>query len=341
MIRVLQSFVDPRTHDANPFMSLLLASLRGRVLVSTFNWKRALLGRYDVLHIHWPEYLFQARDPLRTMVKVCLTTLLLVRIKVRRTAVVRTMHNADAHEGLSWLERGLARLLDEATTGYIVMNPDTVLPTPAPSVYIPHGHYRDCYEPALGVTPSSTTGARLLYFGLIRPYKGVEALLHAFRESSEQDGWRLRLIGRPLTSDTEKRIKDLASRDHRVSCYLQFAPDRKLVAEIAESTLIVLPYAGLNSGAILLALSLGRPVLTADGSNSRNFVREFGDRWIRTYEGDLSPQDLTQAVEWSAGVFGSNALPDMKHREWDMIGDSHRGWYQRMSEVRRHSGSVS
>ena len=40
-----------------------------------------------------------------------------------------------------------------------------------------HGHYREWYGPS----NAPSVPGRLLCFGLLRPYKGVESLLAAFR----------------------------------------------------------------------------------------------------------------------------------------------------------------
>ena len=77
-IRVLQSFPTPRP-TTNPYIVMLARSLQSEpgIAMSTFTWKRALLGRYDVFHAHWPEILVSGHSPVKTAVRQLFTILLL------------------------------------------------------------------------------------------------------------------------------------------------------------------------------------------------------------------------------------------------------------------------
>ena len=76
----------PRT---NPYVSQLHESLRAAgVDVRPFSWRTALLGRYDVVHLHWPEILLGGSDTVRAAARRALTALFVVRLAVCRTPVV-------------------------------------------------------------------------------------------------------------------------------------------------------------------------------------------------------------------------------------------------------------
>ncbi len=55
-LRVLQSFKEPGPYT-NPYVVMLREALTATpgLEVLTFSWRTALLGRYDVFHVHWPE----------------------------------------------------------------------------------------------------------------------------------------------------------------------------------------------------------------------------------------------------------------------------------------------
>lgn len=57
-IVVLQSFRTPRP-TTNPYIVMLGETLRTTpgVVLLNFSWRRALFGRFDVFHVHWPEIL--------------------------------------------------------------------------------------------------------------------------------------------------------------------------------------------------------------------------------------------------------------------------------------------
>ena len=168
-LTVLQSFRSPGP-QTNPYLVQLRQSTSAQVRVVCFSWRAALLGRYDVFHVHWPEVLLRGSSPGRTAGRQALFLVLLVRLAWQRVAVVRTVHNLAPHEAAAPSERVLQWLLDRSTTLWVRLNDSTALP-PGAVRTIPHGHYRDWFSgfPRPGPTPG-----RLLHFGLLRPYKGVE-----------------------------------------------------------------------------------------------------------------------------------------------------------------------
>jgi beta-1,4-mannosyltransferase len=64
--------------------------------------------------------------------------------------------------------------------------------------------------------------------------------------------------------------------------------------------LVVLPYTEiLNSGSALLALSFDRPILVpAIGAIPELYELAGGD-WVRLYEGELTPELLSDAMRWA------------------------------------------
>src|SRR2546423_439948 len=190
---VLQSFRRPR-RTTNPYLVQLVRALPDDVRTDYFSWRRALAGRYDVLHLHWPEVLLRSPSRARALARRAATTLLLGVLRARRIAVVRTLHNPQPHEQPPLLDRAVLRGLDRSTTRWIRLNPFTAEPDPARTSTILHGHYRDWFGPA----GRPAVPGRLLCFGLLRPYKGVESLLEAFGELDE-GSLGLRVVGAPPT----------------------------------------------------------------------------------------------------------------------------------------------
>ena len=95
-VRVLQSFGRPGPRT-NPYIVMLGDSLARTpdLELVRFSWRAALVGRYDVVHLHWPEVLMEGRDPLRSAGKRVAFAALLTRVAVTRTPVVRTVHNLE------------------------------------------------------------------------------------------------------------------------------------------------------------------------------------------------------------------------------------------------------
>ena len=77
----------------------------------------------------------------------------------------------------------------------------------------------------------------------------------------------------------------------------EYVTDDVLVREVTASELVVLPFANMtNSGSLLLALSLDRPVLVPSQPMTEQLAAEVGPGWVLTYAGPLEPAVLLDAL---------------------------------------------
>ncbi|MEU1971736.1 glycosyl transferase [Microbacterium sp. NPDC019599] len=320
-VRVLHSLAPP--DGTTKYVDQMTESAQPDVDVSYFSWKRALTGGYDVLHLHWPEFLVRDRNPRKRVAKrqAMRATLLLARL--RRVPIVRTVHNLHPHELGSTAEQRLLEKVDRETTTFIRLNPTTEVEPWMDAVTILHGHYRDRFaahprqprEPGL-----------VLYFGIIRPYKGVERLIDVFTERP-RPGSRLRIVGSP-SPELADTIQAKADASEVVSARLAFVDDDELVREISAASLVVLPYAEMhNSGAALVALSLDRPILVPRTPSNSALSAEVGPGWVMEYDGPLTDEVLSAAIEAVASI-DADAAPRLEGRDWSEVGRLHRAVYR-------------
>jgi len=119
------------------------------------------------------------------------------------------------------------------------------------------------------------SGKTLLFFGLLREYKGLDVLVRALPEMPEA---RLVVAGDPL--DPVEPIRALASElgvADRIEWHLRFIPDEEVVTLMEASAVVVLPYRQLDSSGVLAtAIGYGRPVVVTDVGSLGEIVREFG-----------------------------------------------------------------
>lgn len=95
----------------------------------------------------------------------------------------------------------------------------------------------------------------VLCFGLLRPYKGIDVLLEAWREVDDAELW---IIGMPRMDIAALR----ASAPPSVRWVARFVPDEELAAYFRRADLIVLPYREIDqSGVLFTALAFGAPLL--------------------------------------------------------------------------------
>lgn len=330
-LRILQSVrrVRPTT---NPYIAALIEKLGDVSSVSLFSWRQALFGRYDVIHIHWPELLFVRPSRLRRLSHSAALLILIIRVRSSRIAVVRTLHNSAPHESQTRSSVALLDLLDRSVTVWIALNSATNAPMCGEIALIRHPHYRDWFREA---NLRQARPGRIAFFGLIRDYKNVDGLISAFRDVRDPSV-SLAISGSVQDAKLATRLEELVTHDDRVTLQLTHLSDQELAGLITESQLIVLPYREmLNSGALLLALSLNRPVVVPDNEATRELAGEVGEGWILRYRGDLSAQTLIDALAITNHTPADT--PDLSRREWPAIVDAHLAVYRRAVNLRHEA----
>lgn len=328
---VMESLTQLRP-TTNPYLVQLCESLErtADVELSLFRWKRALLGRLDVFHVHWPELLVGGHRLSGRMARRLLTALFLLRIRLTKVAVVRTLHNLERPSDMARIDLALLSALDRLTTLTITLNDDTPLPAGHARRTILHGHYRDWFAPY--PAPDAVEG-RLGYVGLVRRYKGVEQLIAAYREL-DAEGSSLSIAGRPSTDDLAEELRGLAGEDARIDFRFRFLDDAELVGRIAEAEVIVLPYRHMhNSGTALAALSLARPILVPDNEVNRALAEEVGEQWVHLFDGELTASDLARVRDAVSG--GLDGAPDLSRRDWAAVGGAHSAAFHAAHALRQ------
>ncbi|MTD12750.1 glycosyltransferase [Nakamurella sp. YIM 132087] len=320
----MQSFSAIRD-TTNPYLAQLWDSIGGQVVPLTFSWRDAVLGRFDVLHVHWPELLLRSGSPLKRWLRRVLLLVVLLRIRTGPRALVRTVHNLRPHEEGNRTERALLRLFDRWTTLFVTLVPSTPLPVPgAARAVIAHGDYTQWFA---GLDVPAQVPGRLGYVGLLRSYKGVDVLLHEFAALSG-DGLSLRVVGKAQDPAIAAQVTAAVAADRRISARLEYVDDPTMAVEIGRSALVVLPYRAMhNSGAALLALSLGRPILVPDNEINRDLAAEVGPGWVHLFDGELTAGALAGALAAVAENDRSDA-PDLSARQWDAVGAAHVEGYR-------------
>ena len=255
--------------------------------------------------------------------------LLLARWWLTRTPVVRTVHNLRPHEGASGPARWLLRAVDRLTTVRIHLNELTPA-GPVTHVVIPHGHYVDWYAPH---PVAEVVAGRVVTIGIVRAYKQVPQLIEVFRASAPESA-TLRVVGAVPDPGLAAQVRGTAGDDPRVELDLQHVDDARFVAEVTSADVVALPYDGLhNSGLVLAALSLGRPVLVPDTATTRALAAEVGPGWVRTFSAPLDAAGLREALV----APDPERLPDLTARGWPAAAAAHRAAFD-LAIARRRAG---
>lgn len=96
--------------------------------------------------------------------------------------------------------------------------------------------------------------------GLLRPYKGLDVLLDAWRGFGADPPGELWIVGMPRMP-----LPDAATLPPRVKVVPRFVTDEELAGVLRRADVVTLPYREIDqSGVLYAALGLGRPLLLSD-----------------------------------------------------------------------------
>lgn len=340
-----------RHRASQPYTALLYEHLRGLgAEVAEYSAARALTGRFDVLHLHWPERRVRAPRAVDAAARSAALLALLAAVRRLGTRVVWTVHNLKAHEGTyrPWLEPAFWRAFARRVDALIALSPAGMdgirncYPEfqRTPAYLIPHGHYRGAYpdtasrdeaRAALGLGPYQRV---LCFVGQIREYKNVDRLVRVARALPDPD-LALVVAGSPKTRAVENAVRAAAAHDPRMRLFLRFIPEEEMQLYLRSSDLVVLPYRDiLNSGSAILALSFDRPVLVPALGGMADLARQIGAEWVHTYEGELTTAALRGALA-AAREMPRDARAPLDPLDWTTIAEQTLRVYEEVAQGRR------
>ena len=201
-----------------------------------------------------------------------------------RCKVVPVLDNVIPHEP-HWFDKPLTKWFLSACDGFVTMSQSVTddlltLKPGARYVLLPHPLYshfgeklpREAAAEALGIDPSLKT---LLFFGLIRDYKGLDILLEAFRDLPED--YQLVIAGEPYGSfDKYQALIDTLPGKDRVHVFPDYIRDSEVKTFFSAADVTVLPYrSATQSGISSISYHFEVPMIVTDVGGLKGTI---GDR---------------------------------------------------------------
>ena len=215
---------------------------------------------------------------------------------------VVVLDNVIPHEA-HWFDKPLTRYFLKGCTGFISMS-DSVekdllsLRPDAPHTLLPHPLYahfgpklpREEAAGILGVDPGKKT---LLFFGLIREYKGLDILLEAFRDLPED--YQLVVAGEPYGSFAKyQAIIDTLPGKDRVYVFPDYIRDSQVKQFFSVADVAVLPYrSATQSGISSIAYHFDVPMVVTDVGGLKGTI---GQRGTGIVASEPSPEAIRAEV---------------------------------------------
>jgi glycosyltransferase involved in cell wall biosynthesis len=319
---------------ANPYQRLLYAKVAETTECMAGDIDAALAAAWTggprriTFHLHWLNKLLEGSETTEEAAERVRAFLMkLDQFQAAGGRLVWTIHNLVSHdfpfpEVEITLANGVLERADAVHLHSLASIPEIEAhyPLPAEKLKIaPHGAYVGAYpdfvtrEQARAVLDIDDEDEVILFLGQIRPYKGLDTLLTAFRALLvERPRARLLLAGQ---GEVDNMLADAAltqtERD-RISVFNRFVPDMELQVFFRAADCAVFPYRKiLTSGSLLLAMSYGVPVLIPEVGMTRETLSDSDAGLL--YDGSKhGPEPVLKGLRKMFDLFDSGHGPDMR-----------------------------
>ena len=262
----------------------------------------------------------------------------------KRTKFLVQLDNITPHER-RWFDGPLTRPFVRSMDGFIYMSEQVgrelaEFDTTKPRLYSPHPIFDHFGEPL----PRREAAARLgldpeceyvLFFGLVRAYKGLDMLLDAWAATAAADsatqkkgaqGRRKLIIAGEFYDDVEKYRAQIAALGlgEDVIVHDRFIHDDEIPLYFSLADLLVLPYrSATQSGVTQIAFHFDVPIIVTDVGGLPEIVRD----GVVGYVCRPDPESIAAAIEkfhtpGAAQKLRANFPEEKKRFSWDAAADA-------------------
>jgi len=237
-----------------------ISSLIGLLRVS-------LSGTANILHLHWVSGFMVKGNVLAGITNFCIFQLSLVLWKARKKKIVWTVHNLANHENKRlWLDSLNTRIIAKRADAVLVHGHEAIstlrdaFQVREEKIFVVH---HGNYQGDINLPPyrkQKKNGVKFLFFGVIRPYKGLPELIHAFSRLAGNHS--LHIAGLPKNDELKILIEKAICDNPSITGSLKFLSNQELEKALGWCDVVVLPFKDIfTSGSVLMALTAGRPVV--------------------------------------------------------------------------------
>lgn len=158
----------------------------------------------------------------------------------------------------------------------------------------------------------------LLFFGLIRDYKGLDSLLETMPLIDKDIHL---VIAGEVYGDFEKHqaIIEKHQLKDRVHLHLKYIPDSEVKYYFSITEAVVLPYkSATQSGIIAVAKYFGIPVVTTDVGGLSEFIKDLREGYVVQ---NNTPEELALGIEKVLSDKKKNSFETKSELTWDKFAD--------------------
>jgi beta-1,4-mannosyltransferase len=325
VVPVKKILVLPDAGPENPFQYQMIDFLRKsgfevvKELSRRFFATTAAVRKHnpDVVYFDWIQSFILGKTLPVTLLKcLCFILECLYLIHIRRIPIVHTLHNIHNHAELwlniervvyTWFLRRCTRI-----RVYTQETKDKVIsifgldPGKIKLVYdVPFHHY---YPNEVSKAESRhylnvpQEAFVYIFLGMVKPYKGIEDLIAAFRKIASQEDI-LMIVGasdRPSYADS---IKSLVADDSRIIFQNEFVAVPQVQYYFNAANVVVLPFKNIeHSSSVDLAMSFAKPIITLKTKFMHSLLQH--QRTLLFDEPENLPEKLFEAKKLDLAEIG-------------------------------------
>ena len=325
----------PRTSGLNVYNNLLTEALTDAGIEikdlshGKFMLKVGKARRGDIVHVHWFHHAYRHRNPIVSILKSFILIVTLVYMRFRRIDLVWTIHNLYPHDSKRRpAERFMRSLICRFSTGLIVASESIkrkVIQEFGVSErklhVVKHGHYLDVYKPkgqcVRELYDIDKDDDVFLFLGAIKPYKGVDDLVKAFR-AMRTEHTHLIIAGK-ADAELESYLQGLR-QEEGIILMPGFIPDEEVADLMNAADALVLPYKEITtSGSAILGLTFRKLVVMPDNE----FIDDYFLEHMAVRYNPRTDGGLALALEEARMLKRQHRSPNyekaLRELDWDVI----------------------
>ena len=318
-----------------------------RIDLRNYGWVSSSILTSDLFDVHWPDATVMGVSGPKCALKLAIFLGGVMLFRLRNAPILYHVHNIGSHDRTHpRIEALLWRVFLPRVDVFVHMNRASVESAIAqwPQLanarheVIPLPHYRDeldasvaraAARQALNLEPDTRL---FMTFGLLRPYKGLEDLVEAFKGLADPNA-RLAIVGRPWNEAYGAEIQALCQDDARIRFIPGFLPPDQLHLWLKACDVTVIAHRKVNnSGVAVMALSEDRHLVAPARGALPELAEQVGPDWITLFH-ELTPAVLAQAAERAAHL-GATDRPDLSTFDPATLGEALTRLYQQLAASR-------
>lgn len=301
----------------------------------------------EVIHVHWPHGTYVAH-----YWRIPFVLLHLWLYRVLKDNVVWTVHELEFYETrYPTLDRIVVHSLLRLVRALVVHSDYSARVVREHYGYrrelcvLRHPSFVGCYPNEIGRQAARAalglpeTAFVYLFLGHIKPYKGADSLIAAFREL---DGSNLRLViaGKPLDDSFGQRVRAAAARDRRIVAHMEHLPDERLQVYMNAADVVVCPFRKIHTSAsVLLGMSFARPVIVPRMAALPEDVAADAGIFYDPEDADGLRCALERARCADVAAMGRRARESLEGRTWCTFAAAHARLYRKVTA--RHAAKTA